>query len=301
MKSRYSIRFFLSQAIKGLWRNGIMSFASVAVLLSLLVVLGSFALLIMNINVNLDKIASLNEIMVYCDYDLTEEEIVKVDEEIRKLSNVSEVVRITKAESLEKMKDESGDYKDLYEDIDETNNPLCDSFRITYADLDEAAVFNLESELRALDDIGVRKVNSVYQTAKTIDSLKNGVMLICVWFLVILFIVSIFVIINTIRLAVYSRRNEISVMRYVGATNGFITTPFIFEGMLIGGIAGVLAFGIESYIYLYIEKMVKTDMQMISLLGFSQIWWITLIGFLAIGVATGVIGSVASIRKNLSK
>ena len=301
MKSRYSLRFFASQAIKGLWRNGVMSFASIAVLLSLLVVLGSFALLIMNINVNLDKIASLNEIMVYCDYDLKEEEITALEEKIKGLSNVSEVKRITKAESLEQMKNDSGDYRDLYEDINEENNPLCDSFRITYAELDEAAVFNLESELRALEDMGARKVNSVYQTAKTIDSLKNGVMLICVWFLVILFIVSIFVIINTIKLAVYSRRNEISVMRYVGATNAFITTPFIFEGILIGGIAGVIAFGIESYIYLYIEKMVQTDMQMISLLGFGQIWWITLIGFLVIGVATGVIGSIASIRKNLSK
>ena len=301
MKNRYSMRFFLSQAIKGLWRNGIMSFASVAVLLSLLVVLGSFALLIMNINVNLDKIASLNEIMVYCDYDMSEDEIVALDEKIRSLGNVSEVNRITKAESLEKMKNESGDFKELYDDINESNNPLCDSFQIIYSDIDEAAVFNLESELRALKDDGAREVKSVYQTAKTIDSLKNGVMLVCVWFLVILFIVSIFVIINTIKLAVYSRRNEISVMRYVGATNAFITTPFIFEGMLIGGIAGVLAFGIESYIYLYIEKMVSSDMQMISLLGFSQIWWVILGGFIAIGVATGVIGSIASIRKNLSK
>ena len=299
MKSRYSVRFFLSQAIKGLWRNGVMSFASVAVLLSLLVVLGSFALLIMNINVNLDNIASLNEIMVYCEYDLTEDEIKEVQKKIEGLDNIGELKRITKAESLEKMKAESGEYEDLYSDINESNNPLCDSFEIIYSELDETAVYNLESELRAIE--GVRKINSVYKIAKTIDGLKNGVMLICVWFLVILFLVSIFVIINTIKLAVYSRRNEISVMRYVGATNGFITTPFIFEGMLIGLIASVFAFGIESYIYIYIEKMVKTDMQMISLLGFGEIWWITLLGFIVIGVATGVIGSVASIRKNLSK
>ena len=115
-----------------------MSFASIAVLLSLLVVLGSFALLIMNINVNLDKIASLNEIMVYCDYDLTEDEIVALEEKINSCSNISSVERITKAESLEQMKNESGDYKDLYEDINEENNPLCDSFRITYEELDEA-------------------------------------------------------------------------------------------------------------------------------------------------------------------
>ena len=172
MKSRYSIRFFLSQAVKGLWRNGVMSFASVAVLLSLLVGLGSFALLIMNINVNLDKIASLNEIMVYCEYDLTEDEIAEVQKKIEALDNIGELKHITKAESLEKMKAESGDYEDLYSDINESNNPLCDSFEIIYADSDETSVFNLESELRAIE--GVRKINSVYKIAKTIDSLKNG-------------------------------------------------------------------------------------------------------------------------------
>ncbi len=299
MKSRYSIRFFLGQAVRSIWRNGVMSFASVAVLLSLLVVLGSFALLLVNIDANLDKIASLNEIMVYCEYDLEEDAVEEVKSSIEALSNIAEVKHITKAESLEKMKEESGEYADLYEDINEENNPLCDSFEVIYADNNETAVFNLESELRNIE--GVRKINSVYQVAKTIDSVKNGVMLVCVWFLAILFIVSIFVIINTIKLAVYARRHEISVMRYVGATNGFIVTPFIFEGAIIGFIASALAFGIQTYIYTAVEKMAVSDMQMITVLKFSDIWWITAIGFAAIGIITGVIGSVASIRKNLSK
>ena len=299
MKSRYSLSFFLGQAFKSFWRNGVMSFASVAVLLSLLVVLGSFGLLLINIDANLDNIASLNEIMVYCEYDLDEDAVKSVQKEIEALSNIAEVKHISKAESLEKMKEESGEYADLYEDINEENNPLCDSFEVIYADNNETSVFNLESELRNIE--GVRKINSVYQIAKTIDSVKNGVMLICVWFLVILFIVSIFVIINTIKLAVYARRHEISVMRYVGATNAFIVTPFIFEGALIGLLASALAFGIQTYIYTTIEKMAVSDMQMITVLKFSDIWWMTAIAFAAIGIITGIIGSVASIRKNLSK
>lgn len=299
MKSRYSLSFFLGQAFKSFWRNGVMSFASVAVLLSLLVVLGSFGLLLINIDANLDNIASLNEIMVYCEYDLDEDAVKSVQSEIEALSNIAEVKHISKAESLEKMKEESGEYADLYEDINEENNPLCDSFEVIYADNNETSVFNLESELRNIE--GVRKINSVYQIAKTIDSVKNGVMLICVWFLVVLFIVSIFVIINTIKLAVYARRHEISVMRYVGATNAFIVTPFIFEGALIGLLASALAFGIQTYIYTTIEKMAVSDMQMITVLKFSDIWWMTAIAFAAIGIITGIIGSVASIRKNLSK
>ncbi|MBR6650729.1 MAG: permease-like cell division protein FtsX [Clostridia bacterium] len=297
MKRHYSIRFFLEQAFKGLTRNSVMSVASIAVLMSCLIVLGSFSLLILNINVNLDKIAELNEIMVYCDYELTEEQITEIEKSIKSLENVGKVSRITKDESLQIMKDESGEYADLYSDITAENNPLCDSFEIIYKDLDETAVFNLEAELRNIE--GVRKINSVYKVAKTIDNLKSGVMLVFIWFLVILFVVSIFVIINTIKLAVYSRKNEITVMRYVGATNGFITYPFIFEGIIIGGAASALAFAIQSYIYTYVVKMAATDMQMISILTYKEVYPLLIVGFLAIGILTGVIGSVASLNKYL--
>lgn len=274
-----------------------MSVASIAVLMSCLIVLGSFSLLIFNINVNLDKIAELNEIMVYCNYELTEEEITAVESNIKKLDNVDKVERITKADALQTMIDESGEYADLYSDITPENNPLCDSFKITYKELDGNSVYNLESQLRAVE--GVRKINTVYKVAKTIDSLKNGVMLVFVWFLVILFVVSIFVIINTIKLAVYSRKSEITVMRYVGATNSFITLPFLFEGVIIGGAASALAFLCQTYIYTYIEKMAASDMQMISVLKYGDIWPLVALGFIVIGVITGVIGSVASLNKYL--
>lgn len=297
MKRRYSTRFFLEQAFKGLTRNGVMSVASIAVLMSCLIVLGSFSLLLLNINVNLDKIAELNEIMVYCEYELTEDQIVEVEEKIKSLDNVGKVKRITKAEALQTMIDESGEYADLYSDITPENNPLCDSFEIIYEDMDGTSVYNLESQLWEIE--GVRKINTVYKIAKTIDSLKSGVMLVFIWFLVILFIVSIFVIINTIKLAVYSRKSEITVMRYVGATNGFITLPFLFEGVIIGGAASALAFACQSYIYIYIEKMAANEMQMITVLPYTEVWPLLVLGFLAIGILTGVIGSVASLNKYL--
>lgn len=297
MKKHYSIHFFLEQAIKGLTRNGVMSIASVAVLMSCLIVLGSFSMLLMTLNLNLDKIAELNEIMVYCEYNLDAEQVNNVEASINALENVATVTKITKEESLQTMIAESGEYADLYSDITAENNPLCDSFEIVYENLDETAVYNLEAELRTIE--GVRKINSVYKIAKTIDSLKSGVMLIFVWFLIILFVVSIFVIINTIKLAVYSRRTEITVMRYVGATNSFITLPFIFEGVIIGVAASALAFIIESYIYIYIEKMINADMQMISVMTYKEVCPLLAVGFLAIGILTGIIGSVASLNKYL--
>lgn len=105
-------------------------------------------------------------------------------------------------------------------------------------------------------------------------------MLVFVWFLIILAVVSIFIIINTIKLSVFSRRNEISIMRYVGATGWFISLPFVFEGIIIGLFASVCAYFIEWYIYSYIETLVMTDLQMITIMQFSSIGNIVLWGFI---------------------
>ena len=295
-RNRYSTRFFLKQAFTSLWRNGVMSFASIAVLMSLLVVLGSFVLLVTNLNVNLDNIAKLNVIMVFCEYDLTEEQTAEVETEIKALANVEKCVHISKEESLEKMKEESGD-SGIYDDMTGENNPLCESFEVTYANDDETEVFNLEAQLRTIE--GVRKINSVYQTAKAIDGFKNGIMLVFVWFLVILFVVSIFVIINTIKLAVYARRHEITVMRYVGATNNFITFPFVLEGVIIGGAASIVAYGIEMVLYNYVSTTALVGVSFVTIIDTAKIALPLVIGFVIVGMLTGIIGSVFSLRKYL--
>lgn len=297
MKRHYSTRYFLKQAFTSLWRNGVMSVASVAVLMSCLVVLGCFALLVVNIEINLENVAKLNEIMVFCDRDLSDEEVASVGKEIKSLDYVESCTRITKEQALENLKEQSPDHAEVYNDFSGDENPLCESFEVIYKGTDETAVYNLESQLRNID--GVSKINSVYQTAKTIDKFKNGTMLVCIWFLIILFVVSVFVIINTIKLAVHARSYEISVMRYIGATNGFITTPFVFEGIIIGVFASIIAFGIDTYIYLYIEKTAMADIAIVELLPYSSIAWVMAAGFLFVGILTGIIGSIASVRKNL--
>lgn len=295
MKRQYSIWYFIAQSFKGLWRNGVMSVASIAVLMSCLVVIGGFALLVLNINVNLEHFGLLNEIVVFVGQDATEEEIVAVEEKIRALDNVDTVTRTTKAQALEEMKNESSDYAGIYDDITEENNPLSDSFTVTYLDADKVA--NLDYQLTQID--GIRKVNNRLDLAVSLNNFKHGVMLVFGWFLVILFVVSVFVIINTIKLAVFSRRHEISVMRYVGATNWFIVLPFIFEGMIIGLFSGAFAYLIEWYAYRYIERVVIGDLSMITLVGFSEINMYLLAGFLIVGVVTGIIGSCISLSKYL--
>ena len=115
----------------------------------------------------------------------------------------------------------------------------------------------------------------------------------------ILFVVSIFVILNTIKLAVYARREEISIMRYVGATKTFISLPFLFEGIIIGLLSGVIAYLLQTYMYNYVQKMIISDVQMISILPFAQLRAYVILGFIAVGVITGVLGSELSMRKYL--
>ena len=296
MKRRYRLTYFIGQAFKSLWRNGVMSVASIAVLMSCLVVMGGFALLVLNIDTNLEEINLMNQIVVFCEPDATEDEIVAVEEKIKALPNVEAVERVTKAEALQIMKDRSDEYENLYDDITEENNPLSDSFNITYVSEKDVATlhYQLSNEIE-----GVRKVNARTDLANSIADLKNGIQLIFIWFLAILFVVTIFIIINTIKLAVHSRRHEISVMRYVGATGWFIILPFIFEGIIIGLFASGIAYFVEMYVYKYIEASVLNGLEMLTLVPFSSIDLEVLIGFVAVGVITGVVGSCISLGKYL--
>ena len=293
---RYSPGYFFSQAFKGIFRNGVMSFASVAVLMSCLVVLGGFALLVHNININLEQFGLLNEIVVFVNEDATEEEIVAIEEKIRSLDNVAKVVRETKAEALQKQKDKAGEeYADIYDIFTDETNPLTDTFTVTYEDNDK--VVTLAYVLNQIE--GVYRVNNRMDLATTISSFKQTVLLIFTWFLLILSVVTLFVIINTIKLSVFSRRHEISIMRYVGATGWFITLPFVLEGIVIGLFASAAAYFIEWYFYLYVEKMVASELQMITIVGFDALQMPLLVGFLGVGVLAGIVGSSISLGKYL--
>lgn len=288
---RYNIFYFIGQALSGLWRNGVMSIASIAVLMSCLVIIGGFTVLVMTIDVNLEQIALINEIVVYCDKDATEEEIVSVGDQIRKLDNIDKVTRITKAEGLAQMKADN----EVYKDVTEEENPLPDKYVINYSDTEK--VPSLTYQLNQIE--GIQKVNDRLDLAAKIENVKSAVMLVFVWFLAILAVVSVFIIINTIKLSVFARRNEISIMRYVGATGWFISLPFVIEGIIIGLFASISAYFIEWYIYSYIETMFTTDLQMITIMQFSEISNLLLYGFLVVGVITGIIGSSISLSKYL--
>ena len=291
---RYRFTYFVGQSFKGLWRNGVMSIASITVLMSCLVVIGSFALLILNIDLNLEKLGLLNEIVVFIDENKTEEEVAAIGEQINALDNVDSVEFISKEQALEEERQRYKDYPELFDQI-ANDNPLRDSYVIKY--IDNAKASTLSYQLGQID--GIASVRNRLDLAVTIEKLKNGISLVLIWFMAILFAVSIFVIINTIKLAVHSRRTEISIMRYIGATEWFVILPFIFEGIIIGIISSLIAYLIEGYMYSYIVSMMDDNFQMVTILDYSSINTEVMLAFLAIGVITGIIGSTISTRKYL--
>lgn len=291
---RYSVMYFISQSVKGLWRNGIMTLASVMVLMSCLVVMGSFALIVANLNENLNSLGDMNEIVAFIDLEKTDEEIEAIVDEVKGYDNIKKLEYVSKEEALaeEKAKYEK-DYPDFFDGI--TSDVYPASVIITYEDNDK--VETLKYDLENTD--GIYKVNCRSDVASTIETMKKGIIYIFVWFLAVLFAVSLFVIINTIKLAVFGRRQEISIMRYVGATNWFIMLPFVLEGVWIGVMSSGIAFGIQTYIYKFLQRVVVSDYEMFKLIPYSDLQWLMLGVFAAIGILTGIIGSSISLRKNL--
>lgn len=289
---QYRPTYFIGQALAGIWRNGVMSFASIAVLMSCLVVLGSFSLLVANIDVNLEDLGLMNQIVVFVKKETPEAGIKEMEREIKRIPYVGEVTRVTAAEALEQMKEQAGDEGYLY-DMVQDDNPLLDSFILEY--VDGAHYSDIMYNLGQLD--GVDSIRDQRSLANTMQSLKNGIMLVFSWFLIVLFVVSIFVIINTVKLSVYSRKAEISIMRYVGATGLFIATPFVIEGALIGLTSSMLAFIVEYFLYGYVQNSMGKAIEIIRLIPLSEVSVPVFFAFAAVGVLTGIVGSTISLSK----
>lgn len=282
-----------AQAFKGMFRNGLLTFVSIFVLVSCLLFVGSFALIALNIDYNLEDVTDLNEIEVFLDFDADAETVARVEREILRLDNVASAVYVSKEDGLDDMTGEFADYSYLFEDISDEENPLSDKFRVLYIDNDK--VTTLDYELKQIE--GVRKVNSRLDIAATIDSLQSGISVIFVWFTVLCTVVCMFVIINTIKLSVYSRRDEITIMRYIGASRSYIAAPFVLEGAMIGVVGATAAYFLEKLIYSLLTNFVTAQMNIVKLYTYAEMTPTVLTVFFAIALFTGIVGSLISLGK----
>ncbi len=296
IKKSYNPFMFVGEAFKNLWRDRAMSMSSVLVLASCLVLLGCFALIVLNINTNIGKLISLNEIVVFVEYDMPAEKVSEIEGKISALDNVASVELVSKDEGLDSMKDRYVDFSDAFDSMrDSGDNPLSDSFRVKYED--NSRVTTLDYNLRQIE--GVRKVKNRTDLAVSLENFKQGISVVFIGFLAVLFVVSVFIIINTIKLAVNSHMEEIRVMKYIGASDWFILVPYIIEGTIIGIFSSLIAYVCQWYIYFSLENMVASDIPMIELIPFGDLGGMMALAFIGVGVLTGIIGSCISLRKNL--
>ena len=295
MKRISNLFYLLGQGVKSVFKNTVMSMASMLTLIACLLVLGSFYLIIDNISENAKLIEKLNQVVATLDDDLTQEQIDSITSEIGKMDNVLSWNYKSKEQALEELKDsEYGEY--IAPNIDFDKNPLSNTVEVTFENVDGASalVYRLES----LD--GVTEVSSRLDTVLNIERVKNGLVIVAVIMMAILLLVSLFVIMNTIKLTVFARREEIDIMRYVGSTGFFITMPFITEGAIIGLLSAAIAFGLQYYIYTYVFVDIVSSYS----IAMKPFWdYAALIGvaYSAVGLVTGVLASGLSVRRYSSE
>lgn len=290
-----NLRYFFSQGIRGLVSNSLMTLASVGIVIASLVLFGTFVLLGMNLNYIGEQIKEQCEINVYLPRDMRRDDVRKIGSELAKIKYVKEAQLYTKEERFNNFKDSSYEEQADVIDMLEQDNPLRDSYILVLEDVSRAN--EVAAAAGKID--GVEEVVNSQHLIQRIITLTNAIRHISIWLILVLAVVSVFIISNTIKLGMFSRRKEINIMKFVGATNWFIRWPFIIEGMFLGIIGALIASGIVLLGYESIYKGMQDFMGNIRFLELYEVSGAVVLGFLIMGVGMGMIGSAMSIRKHL--
>ena len=294
-----SLRYLIKEGLRNTWTNRMMSFASICVLLSCLVLIGSATMMFLNVNSLIERIEDENVIMVYIEDNTDDAAITAMGEQLKGMSNVAEVEFVPKekawADQLKTMEDAQAKF---FTEIS-TDIPLPDAYKVTVEDLNQFG--QTVKEIKKLEHIDTIRQNT--DLAKKLDTISRGISIIAIVIIAVLFAISLFIISNTIKLTVYSRRLEISIMKSVGATNSFVRLPFVVEGVVIGIVSGILSLGAVWGVYnLAINQFSDLFATMrVTPLSFTNYIWAMLGAFVGIGVISGVGGSLITMRRYLNK
>ena len=257
--------YLIKSGITGIFSHGLMSFATVTIIMACLIIMGSFGLLVVNINDMLAGLEDENEVVAFVDDVLTLEEAQALQPLVEAVPNVAGVEFITNEEAME----------DFQEDYDPELFDILDAsaFRHRYVIhlTDISLMSQTKQDLENVD--GIAKVNAHLDYAQAFIMARNIVSIVSLILIVILIIVSFFIMSNTIKLATFTRREEIAIMKMVGASNGFIRCPFIVEGLVLGIIGGGLAYLIEWGLYNLVTGRIVTGVTgtLISVVPFSEV------------------------------
>ena len=291
---KHNFGYFVSEGMHGIVSHGFMSFAAIGIITACLLIMGSFALVAVNLERNLGELEQENQFLAYIDDSYTREEALALEDEIKAVPNVAEVGFITKEEAWESYL-EDVDNRELYEGMPAST--LRDRYAIHVTDIEQLGATS--SQVEQID--GVAKVRASLEIAQGFITMRNVATAIAVILIAILLVVSLFIISNTIKLATFGRREEIAIMKMCGATNAFVRWPFVYEGIVLGLAGALLAFLLQWGIYGLILQAVEGSgqVQFLVLLPFRAIALRVLGIFVATGLVVGVGGSTITIHKFL--
>lgn len=296
---KYNIlTYLIGEGFANVFKNKKQAATSFGTMCVIMIFFGICFIVVGNFNHFIKQVESQQGIQAYIVNDATDEETKEIGQKIQELDGVNTIEFISKEQALGQMKEKLGEKSYLLDGY-EQNNVFPASYIITVTDLTK--IDNVINEVKQMEQI--KKVTSSNETISTLVKIAKGVKLGSYVIITVLVAVSVFIISNIIKLTVYARRKEISIMKYVGATNGFIRWPFAVEGIIIGLISGAISLGIIATLYLLIAQNVNFISFLskigLSLLEFSEMFNLILIVYLVFGVGIGILGSTLSMRKYL--
>jgi cell division transport system permease protein len=290
-----NIGYLLKEGIRGIFLHGLMSFAAVCVTVACLLIVGSFSALVYNVNIIVDDLNRTSEVLVYIDEALPEAEAQQITTQIGHIDNVWQAQFVSREEALEQfIKDHSG--SDALAGIDAS--VLRHRIVVTLEDNSQ-----METTVRLIEMIpGVAKISAPYELAAGFTAMQDVLQIVSVGVIAILLAVSLLIISNTVKIAMYDRRDEIAIMKMVGATNGFIRMPFVVEGFVLGMVGAGIAFGLQWFLYDALQNRIEAVdvLEMFKMVPFEQLLMPMAIVFGAGGMFVGILGSHTSIRKFLN-
>ncbi len=287
-----NIGYLLKEGVRGIFLHGFMSFAAVCVTVACLLIVGSFSILTYNVSIMVEDLNQTNEILVYVDETLLEAEAKSIGTTINTIENVLNAKYVSREEALEDFIADH-DYDAAFTGL----VPEDFRHRFVVTLMDNRLMEETDEAIQAIP--GVAKTTAAYELAEGFTTIEDVLQIVSVAVIAVLLVVSLLIISNTVKLAMYDRKDEIAIMKMVGATNGFIRLPFVVEGFTLGMIGAALAFGLEWVMYdAMVVKISQVDaLNLFNFVPFDTLLIPMIITFAAAGLFVGIVGSWTSIRK----
>ena len=286
--------YYVREGLSSVFVHGFTSLAAMLVIAACLMITGTFALVAYNLDLQIRELEGQSEIVVYIDENVSRDNALALGQKIRALDNVKTAEFVTKEQLFEDYLDSLGEDAYVMEELRD-DNPLRDSYQITMDDVSLHA-----DTVKALENInGVAASSSMQEVSERLIQIRQVVNLISYTMVALLGGVSVFIIANTVKLAMFARKEEIAIMKMVGATNHFIRAPFVVEGMFLGLSAAALAFFVLWGVYAYVSAQLAEGTAILTMVAFATVWKEVLVTMLGAGLLLGVGGSVITIRRFL--